>query len=370
LTVRANALTYASLLAGIRGNASAVIAYGREAGVLAESAGDKDKAALKWALSAQAYGARGARDYQTEFTLAKRVRQLNREFGDTYQLALNLSLYSPTAMILGKYDEAHAMLDEALPLLRELGNPYRIAMALNYSGDLARCERNYGGALPHYEKSVSILREIGAMRDLASILHNLGHACLHLGDVERAHALFNESMSIQQAQHNTPGMTECLLGFAALAVVRGIPAAAARLFGTVMAIGGEHFASGWAATRMEYAHYLALARAGLTDAEFQSEQAAGRALSLEQAVEYAQSLPLKTASISDTGKPDMLTIREREVAALVAQGKSNGEIADELVVSKRTIETHISNILSKLGFTQRAQIIRWAIEARPTKATE
>jgi non-specific serine/threonine protein kinase len=57
-----------------------------------------------------------------------------------------------------------------------------------------------------------------------------------------------------------------------------------------------------------------------------------------------------------------LTVREREVAALIAQGKSNGEIADELVLSKRTVETHIANILSKLGFTNRAQIVRWALE--------
>jgi predicted ATPase/DNA-binding CsgD family transcriptional regulator len=57
-----------------------------------------------------------------------------------------------------------------------------------------------------------------------------------------------------------------------------------------------------------------------------------------------------------------LTEREREVAALLAQGKSNREIGDLLVVHYRTIETHVSNILSKLGFTSRAQIALWARE--------
>jgi DNA-binding NarL/FixJ family response regulator len=57
-----------------------------------------------------------------------------------------------------------------------------------------------------------------------------------------------------------------------------------------------------------------------------------------------------------------LTEREREVAALLAQGKSNREIADLLVVHYRTIETHVSNILSKLGVTSRAQIGLWARE--------
>jgi DNA-binding CsgD family transcriptional regulator len=59
-----------------------------------------------------------------------------------------------------------------------------------------------------------------------------------------------------------------------------------------------------------------------------------------------------------------LTAREREVATLVAQGKSNREIADELVLSKRTVDKHVGSILSKLGFHSRAQIAAWAVEKR------
>jgi DNA-binding CsgD family transcriptional regulator len=57
-----------------------------------------------------------------------------------------------------------------------------------------------------------------------------------------------------------------------------------------------------------------------------------------------------------------LTQRERAVAALIARGKSNREIAEELVVAPRTIETHVSSILSKLGLTSRTQIAVWATE--------
>ena len=59
---------------------------------------------------------------------------------------------------------------------------------------------------------------------------------------------------------------------------------------------------------------------------------------------------------------DQVAQREREVAALVGSGLSNGEIAAALVLSKRTVEKHIANLLSKLAFTHRAQIVRWAIE--------
>jgi DNA-binding CsgD family transcriptional regulator len=56
-----------------------------------------------------------------------------------------------------------------------------------------------------------------------------------------------------------------------------------------------------------------------------------------------------------------LTTREREVAALVAAGKTNREIADSLFVSERTAEAHVSNILGKLGFSTRAQIAVWVV---------
>jgi DNA-binding CsgD family transcriptional regulator/tetratricopeptide (TPR) repeat protein len=57
-----------------------------------------------------------------------------------------------------------------------------------------------------------------------------------------------------------------------------------------------------------------------------------------------------------------LTEREREVVTLIAQGKTSREIADLLVISERTAEGHVSNILGKLGFTSRTQIAAWAIE--------
>jgi DNA-binding CsgD family transcriptional regulator len=57
-----------------------------------------------------------------------------------------------------------------------------------------------------------------------------------------------------------------------------------------------------------------------------------------------------------------LTAREREVAALIAQGKINREIAEELVVSERTVESHVSGIMFKLGVHSRRQIRDWAVE--------
>ena len=68
--------------------------------------------------------------------------------------------------------------------------------------------------------------------------------------------------------------------------------------------------------------------------------------------------PLRAAKLEHDG----LTEREREVAALIAQGLSNRDIAEQLSISQRTAGAHVSNILAKLGFSSRAQVAAWATE--------
>ena len=57
-----------------------------------------------------------------------------------------------------------------------------------------------------------------------------------------------------------------------------------------------------------------------------------------------------------------LSEREREIALLIARGKSSREIAEALVISQRTVENHIGHIYTKLGFNSRAQIAAWTVE--------
>jgi ATP/maltotriose-dependent transcriptional regulator MalT len=61
----------------------------------------------------------------------------------------------------------------------------------------------------------------------------------------------------------------------------------------------------------------------------------------------------------------VLSAREHEVAALIAQGLSNREIAKALVVSERTVDTHVHRILNKLGFASRSQIAAWSAASGP-----
>jgi DNA-binding NarL/FixJ family response regulator len=74
--------------------------------------------------------------------------------------------------------------------------------------------------------------------------------------------------------------------------------------------------------------------------------------------------PAAAAGTSPASKEAPLTAREREVVALVAQGLSNKAIAEQLVLSDRTVEMHVSNALGKLAFSSRTQLAAWAVEHR------
>ena len=102
------------------------------------------------------------------------------------------------------------------------------------------------------------------------------------------------------------------------------------------------------------AHIEALASA--IDDENLRENFRRRAMAM---IPPAQPLTPRQAARQEFGG---LTKRERQVAAVVAQGLSNQEIAGELVVSIKTIEAHVTRILSKLGFSSRAQIAGWAVD--------
>lgn len=108
---------------------------------------------------------------------------------------------------------------------------------------------------------------------------------------------------------------------------------------------GEKFSAAW-----EAGHNMVL-----------SDPSIGHAISY--ALEFRVAGPQPTSTAHDTTG---LMRREREVAILIAQSKSNAEIAELLVVCKRTVETHITNILSKLNFSSRGQIAAWAINQKLT----
>ena len=81
---------------------------------------------------------------------------------------------------------------------------------------------------------------------------------------------------------------------------------------------------------------------------------------------FAALPPADQAAPSFDPELDQLTAREREVLRLIARGYTYKEIARELTISIRTVETHVSSVLRKLQLSTRHQLTRWAAERRLT----
>ena len=67
-------------------------------------------------------------------------------------------------------------------------------------------------------------------------------------------------------------------------------------------------------------------------------------------------------AISESQTPASVSDREMQIIELVAAGLTNEKIADELEISKRTVDNHISNILDKTGANNRVELVRWALQ--------
>jgi ATP/maltotriose-dependent transcriptional regulator MalT len=88
--------------------------------------------------------------------------------------------------------------------------------------------------------------------------------------------------------------------------------------------------------------------------EMNMQPALARAVALKDKCEAAATSGPARRSVSDP-----LTAREREIASLIADGLSNREIAEKLVISELTVDVHVKHILGKLGFRSRAQVAGW-----------
>jgi DNA-binding NarL/FixJ family response regulator len=99
----------------------------------------------------------------------------------------------------------------------------------------------------------------------------------------------------------------------------------------------------------------------LKDAESDEIATAVRAAARDEVHLDAKIARALARSITSRSSSTDLTAREREVLVLVAQGRSNQDIADHLVISERTARTHVSHVIGKLGLESRVQAALWAI---------
>jgi predicted ATPase/DNA-binding CsgD family transcriptional regulator len=304
--------------------------------------------------------------------------------GDRWSLSLVLQGLGMVADVRDDKPAAHRFYAESLALRRELGDPWGLAQSLDDLGARQLADGDLDAAHTSYVEALEIARQTGDRRLIATELSGLASLAAAQGDVSRAVTLYAEALPLDAELHDRWGATGRLSALAELAARADQEAAVATapvLWGIVE---GLFSAMGARRPSAERNLRMAAARSRLGDAAFEAAWAAGRGMTFQQGVAYALSAAQTLAATltASPGQPQPrtplqsvkesyggLTGREREVAALVALGKSNHDVAVALVLSERTVDTHVSNILSKLGFSSRTQIATWAVEKGLARTT-
>jgi DNA-binding NarL/FixJ family response regulator len=343
--------------------------------------------------------------YEEGMALARRLGWEVRMGGDC--LAAGMALLE-----LGRWDEAHAVLDRGLRAA-ELGHPFaRVhaaawkAVLLLRQGRLSEAEQLLGEVLPHWEArgdreydypsvdlALAMVRSARAdhaealrvMEQVIARWRGLRSPVWGSGLLRYGVEIYCGAEQQEQAQELLPelaalaGRLPTPLAHAALADAQGLVAASQGGHAEAAA----HFqqaAALWHAVEAPYleAHarrlgaesLLQSGSAGHLDearAELATAQAICAALGAPPELEAIAALTTEFGLVPEPGRPapsqsSVLTRREREVIALIARGYSNRAIAEALVISERTAENHVANILGKLGCTSRAQAAAYAVE--------
>lgn len=256
------------------------------------------------------------------------------------------------------------LLDKALAEYRALNDEANVAdvslwmiMFCLCVGD-ARADKLCREYLAHAEAH-------GALREQAYGFYARGLLRWRDGDLQNAGAQLGRSVELFQRIDDQIGVMLCLGAFAWVVQDSGDSRRAATVLGAARAISRRSGTGMTKALRSFLAEKPeSRIREALGEAQFEETVARGAALGDDEAVRYAlrKEPSGKVAPPRAIPVPDGLTRRENEVAALVAQGMTNREIAEHLVISQRTAEAHVEHILTKLGFRSRAQIAGWVAD--------
>jgi tetratricopeptide (TPR) repeat protein len=218
---------------------------------------------------------------------------LLEEQGDTWAVADTLDTLGDAVRDLGDAARATTLYRDALAHFRELGNPTRIFSVLLRLGSATHGQGDTVGSTAHYHESLALFRELELADDTNSWMvwyrRNLGHLAHVIGDDSRARELLRESLRLFRENRDLHSCAFCMVDLAGIVARHGQPQRAAQLFGASQALRGVESVPWPLGERIDYEQDLAAVRAQLDEATFALAWAAGQAMPLEQAIEYALS---------------------------------------------------------------------------------
>jgi predicted ATPase/DNA-binding CsgD family transcriptional regulator/Tfp pilus assembly protein PilF len=302
-----------------------------------------------------------------------------RGAGNAWEEGLALSIKAAICSRQGGLREAQRTLEAALAVLKD-NNGWGVAQVLYGLGGLARARGDHPAALRHFEEALGLYRAIDARPEIARCLAGIGWVALAQGDLKLSAGSLTGSLQLSLATGQRLAVARGLEAFAALAARADDLARAVRLAGAALELRmavGQVPAAG-AGARLE--DLLDPARRRLGETITAGLLAEGRGMTADEAIKYAMSadgkdqpasgagLPVRTLAAghgSPAAAPSALTPREWEIAEMIARGLTNRGIADELVISQATVARHVANMLTKLGFSSRAQVAAWMAGREP-----
>jgi predicted ATPase/DNA-binding NarL/FixJ family response regulator len=292
---------------------------------------------------------------------AEELLAIAREQDDVEGIARAYFLLSFAATYRGDHARALAFAEEALALSRRHGDPHWVANIVNRLGIECYVQGDYARAEALYDESLDLWRARGDTWRLACVTTNLGVTAQARGQISRAATRYRESLALLRDLGQTWMNQEVLALVADLAAASGDPERAARLIGATDALLKRIGFDLAPFVQTFYERAVARVCRDLGEDRFAAAREEGRRLTPAQTLAEAEEL---VAALSDAPVPAYpapppvsLTPREREILALIADGRANREIAEALFVSPRTVENHVTAILAKLGVPSRTAAV-------------
>ncbi|MGM5068843.1 protein kinase domain-containing protein [Rhodococcus qingshengii] len=255
-----------------------------------------------------------------------------------------------------RLEDAFEALDGQGDLILKVGILHLLGLVYELLGETKR-------PIGCYEKALTICESHGESVYRSYTLWAMAVAVWRQGDQDRAVALLGQALQLTEQVNDPLTCAACLEVLAWITAAEPNPRRAAVLMGAAEELGHSVGSVTIIFPTLQRCHdeCEAKTRHALGEKAFGTARRQGRLMSMNEAVAFA--LGRQPPDTTPTGPSVVLTKREREVAELVAQGLTNKQIAAKLVISLRTAQGHVEHILTKLGFTSRAQIAAWVVES-------
>jgi len=285
--------------------------------------------------------------------------------GDTTWRAHALHGLALASVFWGEPAAALPVLEEALALHRAGRDPFGVPLALVQLATVHATLGDPEQAMTYAEECIA-LSEAAAERWCAALARWVEALVQwRLGHGARARTYARDVLRLKQPFGDRMGMAMSVEVVAWAESEAGRSTEAARLLGAVQAALDSIGASLFGHLREDHDRCLARTREVLGEASFVRAFEEGAALRFDEAVALAAGRRTPMPTGADTHDAEVrLTRRESEIAALVAEGLTNREIAERLVVGRRTAEGHVASILGKLNLTSRTQLAAWVAAQR------